>query len=82
MNAVTPKSSPLPTPKHRKGEVEVIIPANINDPLSLAGGEDNDEAYAASFNTSYPHTPRKIKKKNKKRRSKGNSVSKDEPECK
>ncbi|CAH1404464.1 unnamed protein product [Nezara viridula] len=82
MNAVTPKSSPLPTPKHRKGEVEVIIPADINDPLSLAGGEDNDEAYAASFNTSYPHASRKIKKKNKKRKSKGTSISKDEPECK
>ncbi|XP_066902108.1 7SK snRNA methylphosphate capping enzyme isoform X2 [Halyomorpha halys] len=82
MNAVTPKSSPLPTPKHRKGEVEVIIPADINDPLALAGGEDNDEAYAASFNTSHPHAARKIKKKNKKKRSKGNSVSKDDSESK
>ncbi|XP_039296939.1 7SK snRNA methylphosphate capping enzyme [Nilaparvata lugens] len=42
MNAVTPKSSPLPT---RKVEVEVIIPPNINDPLNLmAATEDDDYA--------------------------------------
>ncbi|RZF39122.1 hypothetical protein LSTR_LSTR014311 [Laodelphax striatellus] len=42
-NAVTPKSSPLPTPKHRKGVVEVIIPPNINDPLNLLGEEEEDD---------------------------------------
>lgn len=80
MNAVTPESSPLPTPQHRKGVVEVIIPADIHDPLSLAGGEEDDEAYAASFNTTNPHTPRKVKKKNRKRKSKGGS--RDEPDGK
>ncbi|XP_034936957.1 probable RNA methyltransferase bin3 [Chelonus insularis] len=43
MNAVTPKSSPLPTPKHRKETIEVIIPPNICDPLNLSNCNDNDE---------------------------------------
>jgi len=36
-NAVTPQSSPIPTPKHRKPEykIEVLIPPNISDPLNL-----------------------------------------------
>ncbi|XP_064461310.1 7SK snRNA methylphosphate capping enzyme-like [Ornithodoros turicata] len=38
-NEVTPKSSPIPIPKHRR-QVEVIIPPNINDPLNLNSGED------------------------------------------
>ncbi|KAL1417651.1 hypothetical protein MTO96_026698 [Rhipicephalus appendiculatus] len=38
-NAVTPKSSPVPTPRHRT-QVEVLIPPNINDPLNLNTGED------------------------------------------
>lgn len=36
-NAVTPKSSPIPTPPNRRGHVEVIIPRNIRDPLNLMG---------------------------------------------
>ncbi|XP_063975513.1 7SK snRNA methylphosphate capping enzyme-like [Diachasmimorpha longicaudata] len=43
MNAVTPKSSPLPTPKHRKEAIEVIIPPNICDPLNLTNCNDNEE---------------------------------------
>ncbi|XP_071050508.1 7SK snRNA methylphosphate capping enzyme-like isoform X3 [Onthophagus taurus] len=43
MNAVTPKSSPIPTPPRRKGQVEVIIPPNINDPLDLIGCADEAE---------------------------------------
>uniref|UniRef100_A0A0K8TEB8 RNA methyltransferase n=4 Tax=Lygus hesperus TaxID=30085 RepID=A0A0K8TEB8_LYGHE len=72
MNAVTPESSPLPTPQHRKGEIEVIIPANIRDPLSLADEEDND-AYAASFRT----TPLKRvgRKKHKKKKSRSSTGS-------
>ncbi|KAF5306161.1 hypothetical protein FQR65_LT07437 [Abscondita terminalis] len=42
MNAVTPKSSPIPTPPQKKGKVEVIIPPNINDPLNLVC-TDNEE---------------------------------------
>lgn len=42
MNAVTPKSSPLPTPKHKKEVIEVIIPPNICDPLNLTCN-DNEE---------------------------------------
>eukprot|EP00095_Tigriopus_kingsejongensis_P005860 maker-scaffold38_size502422-snap-gene-1.12 protein:Tk05860 transcript:maker-scaffold38_size502422-snap-gene-1.12-mRNA-1 annotation:"7sk snrna methylphosphate capping enzyme" len=45
MNAITPESSPLPTPKHRKPEykIEVLIPPNISDPLNLNAGVDENE---------------------------------------
>jgi len=44
VNAVTPESSPLPTPKHRKEEykIEVLIPPNISDPLNLNAEDDSD----------------------------------------
>ena len=43
-NAVTPESSPVPTPKHRKEEykIEVLIPPNISDPLNLNAEDDSD----------------------------------------
>ena len=43
-NAVTPESSPLPTPVHRKEEykIEVLIPPNISDPLNLNADDDSD----------------------------------------
>ncbi|XP_013414626.1 7SK snRNA methylphosphate capping enzyme isoform X2 [Lingula anatina] len=40
LNQDTPVSSPIPTPAHRKEQVEVIIPPNITDPLNL--NEQND----------------------------------------
>lgn len=43
MNAVTPKSSPIPTPPQRKGKIEVIIPPNLNDPLNLIDCADDAE---------------------------------------
>ncbi|KRT86728.1 methyltransferase, partial [Oryctes borbonicus] len=43
MNAVTPKSSPIPTPPRRKGQIEVIIPSNMNDPLHLIDCADDAE---------------------------------------
>lgn len=45
MNAVTPESSPIPTPKHRKPEhkIEVLIPPNISDPLNLNAVVDENE---------------------------------------
>lgn len=43
MNAVTPKSSPIPTPPRRKGRLEVIIPPNLNDPLNLIDCADDAE---------------------------------------
>jgi 7SK snRNA methylphosphate capping enzyme len=51
VNAVTPKSSPIPTPKHRKAEykIEVFIPPNISDPLNLMQDDINDDEYDASF---------------------------------
>ncbi|XP_071445757.1 7SK snRNA methylphosphate capping enzyme-like [Hetaerina americana] len=42
VNAVSPHSSPLPTPRHKKEQIQVLIPPNINDPLNLAAGEDDD----------------------------------------
>ena len=45
INAVTPQSSPLPTPKHRKPEykIEVLIPPNISDPLNLMNADACEE---------------------------------------
>jgi len=60
-NQVTPKSSPIPTPKHKK-EIEVLIPENINDPLSLNTDEDIDQAKLITFKA-----PRKSKRRKRKR---------------
>ena len=60
-NQVTPQSSPLPTPKH-KTQVEVRIPANINDPLNLYSNEEIDESSLIS-----PKTKNKTRKRKRKR---------------
>lgn len=65
MNAVTPKSSPIPTPPRRKGQIEVIIPKNLCDPLNLIDCADNAE-YELQL-TSPLKRPKK--KKPKKRRT-------------
>lgn len=65
-NAVTPKSSPVPTPRHRT-QVEVLIPPNINDPLNLNTGEDIE------FKLVSPGT------RKRKRRYKRKSRSEDDP---
>ncbi|XP_011496691.1 PREDICTED: probable RNA methyltransferase bin3 [Ceratosolen solmsi marchali] len=73
MNAVTPKSSPLPTPKHRKEAIEVIIPPNICDPLNLINCNDDDEYEKQLISP--------VKKNNKKRnrkRKKASSPGKDD----
>ncbi|CAG7818010.1 unnamed protein product [Allacma fusca] len=41
LNAETPKSSPLPVPVYRQGEVPVFIPKNPDDPLGLQSNEAN-----------------------------------------
>ncbi|XP_050304543.1 7SK snRNA methylphosphate capping enzyme-like isoform X2 [Anthonomus grandis grandis] len=43
MNAVTPKSSPLPTPPRRKMRIEVIVSPNTHDPLHLLDCQDDIE---------------------------------------
>lgn len=43
MNAVTPKTSPVPTPPRKKAQIEVIIPKNIRDPLGLIDTADDAE---------------------------------------
>jgi 7SK snRNA methylphosphate capping enzyme len=62
---VTPQCSPVPTPKYKK-EVEVVIPANIHDPLNLNACEDGD--------TSTPS-----KKKNRRKKRKRTESEKSEP---
>lgn len=72
MNAVTPKSSPLPTPQHRKGgEIEVIIPPNICDPLSLAQCDDEN---TADYEAQLILPLRKMKRPKKKRKKSGSAM--------
>lgn len=80
MNAVTPKSSPLPTPKHRKGTIEVIIPPNIHDPLNLINCNDD-----AEYEKQLISPVKKCNKKNKnkyKNRKKKKSINFDEDDQK
>lgn len=65
MNAVTPKSSPIPTPPRRKGKIEVIIPPNINDPLNLIDCADDAE-YEQQL---YSPVKKSRKKRMRKRRT-------------
>ncbi|XP_019877743.1 7SK snRNA methylphosphate capping enzyme bin3 isoform X2 [Aethina tumida] len=67
MNAVTPKSSPIPTPPRRKGQIDVIIPANIHDPLSLIDCADDAE-YEQQLSSP-------VKKGKKKRLKKRRTIS-------
>jgi 7SK snRNA methylphosphate capping enzyme len=69
MNAVTPKSSPLPTPRHRKGVIEVIIPPNLHDPLNLISCEDDAEYEQQLV------SPTKRGRKSRNRKKKRNSSS-------
>lgn len=64
MNAVTPKSSPLPIPKHRKEAIEVIIPPNICDPLNLSNCNDNEEYEKQLISP----TKKNSKKRNRKKK--------------
>lgn len=63
MNAVTPESSPLPTPPRHKAKIDVIIPLNIRDPLNLMDPLDNDE-----FEKRLEMQQRKPRKRTKLRR--------------
>lgn len=65
MNEHTPESSPLPTPKYRKEEIELLIPPNICDPLNLSMPDDDlAERALISPNAS----TRKKRSRNRKRR--------------
>lgn len=74
MNAVTPKSSPLPTPKHKKEIIEVIIPPNICDPLNLTNCNDNEEYEKQLISP----TKRNSKRRNRKRKRASSGSGKDE----
>lgn len=75
MNAATPKSSPLPTPR-RRGEVEVIIPRNMKDPLNLISCADDNE-YEKDLK-SLAKRNRKHRHRKRKRGSSGSGSGKDE----
>ncbi|XP_054160883.1 7SK snRNA methylphosphate capping enzyme-like [Oppia nitens] len=67
-NQLTPQSSPMPTPRHKTTQVEVLIPANINDPLNLI---TNDEISLIS-----PKIKCKSRKhKNKRKRTESESTT-------
>ncbi|KYN35975.1 7SK snRNA methylphosphate capping enzyme [Trachymyrmex septentrionalis] len=74
MNAVTPKSSPLPTPKHKKEIIEVIIPPNICDPLNLTNCNDNEEYEKQLISP----IKRNSKRRNRKRKRAYSGSGKDE----
>lgn len=61
-NAVTPKSSPIPTPPQRRGPIDVLIPPNINDPLNLIDC-DNDREYEQQLMSPYKKGGKRRKKK-------------------
>ena len=75
MNAVTPKSSPLPTPKHRKEAIEVIIPPNIHDPLNLINCNDDDE-----YEKQLISPVKKNSKKRNRKRKRASSATREEKE--
>ncbi|XP_043497500.1 7SK snRNA methylphosphate capping enzyme-like isoform X2 [Polistes fuscatus] len=74
MNAVTPKSSPLPTPKHKKEVIEVLIPPNICDPLNLNNCNDNEEYEKQLISP----TKKGSKRRNKKRKRASSCSGKDD----
>ncbi|CAL7940079.1 unnamed protein product [Xylocopa violacea] len=75
MNAVTPKSSPLPTPKHKKEVIEVIIPPNICDPLNLSNCNDSDEYEKQLISPSKKGSKRRNRKKKRASSGSGNDGS-------
>ncbi|XP_017880391.1 probable RNA methyltransferase bin3 [Ceratina calcarata] len=79
MNAVTPKSSPLPTPKHKKEVIEVIIPPNICDPLNLSNCNDNDNDEYEKQLISPTKKGSKRRNRKKKRASSGSGNDASDP---
>ncbi|XP_076167804.1 7SK snRNA methylphosphate capping enzyme [Ptiloglossa arizonensis] len=82
MNAVTPKSSPLPTPKHKKEVIEVIIPPNICDPLNLCNCNDNDEYEKQLISPTKKGSKRRNRKKKRASSSSGKDDASDPAETK
>lgn len=75
MNAVTPKSSPLPTPRHRKEVIEVIIPPNLCDPLNLNNPMADMEEYEKQL---ISPTKRGLKKRHRKRKRASSGSGKED----
>ncbi|XP_014468010.1 PREDICTED: 7SK snRNA methylphosphate capping enzyme-like [Dinoponera quadriceps] len=72
MNAVTPKSSPLPTPKHKKETIDVF-PPNIEDPLRLRYDSEEYEQQCVCC-----PLRKASKRRNKKRKRACSSSTKEE----
>ncbi|XP_014211808.1 7SK snRNA methylphosphate capping enzyme [Copidosoma floridanum] len=77
LNAVTPKSSPLPTPKHRKEAIEVIIPPNIYDPLNLTNCNDDAEYEKQLLSPIKKNNKKKHKNRKKKKSLNNDGVDKN-----
>lgn len=75
-NAVTPKSSPIPTPPHYKHKIEVIIPPNIHDPLHLLDPVDSVE-YEMQLCSPMKRKQRARNKRKRKSKSDKNNQSMD-----
>ncbi|XP_050581008.1 7SK snRNA methylphosphate capping enzyme bin3 [Bombus affinis] len=75
MNAVTPKSSPLPTPRHKTEVIEVIIPPNICDPLNLSNCNDNEEYEKQLISPTKKCSKRRNRKKKRASSGSGNDAS-------
>nr|XP_031849760.1 probable RNA methyltransferase bin3 [Nomia melanderi] len=82
MNAVTPKSSPLPTPKHKKEAIEVIIPPNICDPLNLCNCSDDDEYEKQLISPTKKGSKRRNRKKKRASSGSGKDDASDPSELK
>ncbi|XP_033334625.2 7SK snRNA methylphosphate capping enzyme [Megalopta genalis] len=82
MNAVTPKSSPLPTPKHKKEAIEVIIPPNICDPLNLCNCSDDDEYEKQLISPTKKGSKRRNRKKKRASSGSGKDDANDPSESK
>lgn len=74
MNAVTPKSSPLPTPPRHRAKIDVIIPPDLRDPLNLIDPLDNDE-----YEKRLTHDEDKPRKPKRRARSKRRSAETEPP---
>lgn len=79
----TPISSPLPTPRHKKETIDVLIPVNMQDPLNLTDSGVSDGptgSKSAASSAIVPLTPLKHKAGNK-RNKKHNRRKRTDSEC-
>ena len=78
LNAETPKSSPVPIPMYRHGEVPVFIPKNPDDPLGLQTEAENPYDFIAGIRRNKIRKHRHRKKGGRKRTDSECSIDKSE----